>query len=50
MASVGLCVVTTSKRGYPLEDSTHMALRESHTLRVNVPPIIPDFCVCFVTS
>eukprot|EP00066_Takifugu_rubripes_P001229 XP_003962291.1 PREDICTED: ganglioside-induced differentiation-associated protein 2 [Takifugu rubripes] len=27
MASVGLCVVTTSKRGYPLEDSTHMALR-----------------------
>ncbi|XP_068185330.1 ganglioside-induced differentiation-associated protein 2 [Antennarius striatus] len=27
MASVGLCVVTTTKRGYPLEDSTHIALR-----------------------
>lgn len=49
MASVGLCVVTTSKRGYPLEDSTHMALSESHTLNPP-PPIIPHFCFCFVTS
>lgn len=27
MASVGLCVVSTAKRGYPLEDATHIALR-----------------------
>uniref|UniRef100_A0A672HK79 Macro domain-containing protein n=1 Tax=Salarias fasciatus TaxID=181472 RepID=A0A672HK79_SALFA len=27
MSSVGICVVTTSKRGYPLEDATHIALR-----------------------
>ncbi|XP_068429368.1 ganglioside-induced differentiation-associated protein 2 [Clinocottus analis] len=27
MASVGLCVVTTAKRGYPLEDATHIAFR-----------------------
>ncbi|KAM9343635.1 ganglioside-induced differentiation-associated protein 2 isoform 2-T2 [Pholidichthys leucotaenia] len=27
MASVGFCVVTTTKRGYPLEDATHIALR-----------------------
>ncbi|CAN9498464.1 unnamed protein product [Ophioblennius macclurei] len=27
MASVGICVVTTAKRGYPLEDATHIALR-----------------------
>uniref|UniRef100_H3CIA1 Ganglioside induced differentiation associated protein 2 n=1 Tax=Tetraodon nigroviridis TaxID=99883 RepID=H3CIA1_TETNG len=27
MASVGLCTITTSKRGYPLEEATHMALR-----------------------
>ncbi|XP_062390442.1 ganglioside-induced differentiation-associated protein 2 isoform X2 [Sardina pilchardus] len=27
MASVGLCVVSTVKRGYPLEDATHIALR-----------------------
>lgn len=31
MASVGFCVVTTAKRGYPLEDATHIAL--SKTLR-----------------
>lgn len=27
MASVGICVVTTAKRGYPLEDATHIAFR-----------------------
>lgn len=27
MASVGFCVVTTTKRGYPLEDATHIAFR-----------------------
>ncbi|XP_061579296.1 ganglioside-induced differentiation-associated protein 2 [Cololabis saira] len=27
MTSVGLCVVSTTKRGYPLEDATHIALR-----------------------
>lgn len=27
MSSVGFCVVTTSKRGYPLEGATHIALR-----------------------
>ncbi|XP_064167730.1 ganglioside-induced differentiation-associated protein 2 [Anguilla rostrata] len=27
MASVGFCVVSTAKRGYPLEDATHIALR-----------------------
>ncbi|KAJ3592339.1 hypothetical protein NHX12_007466 [Muraenolepis orangiensis] len=27
MASVGLCVVSTVKRGYPLEDATHIAFR-----------------------
>uniref|UniRef100_A0A9R1SHJ1 Ganglioside induced differentiation associated protein 2 n=2 Tax=Cyprinus carpio TaxID=7962 RepID=A0A9R1SHJ1_CYPCA len=27
MASVGFCVVSTVKRGYPLEDATHIALR-----------------------
>lgn len=27
MASVGLCVVSTAKRGYPLEDAAHIALR-----------------------
>ncbi|XP_056145644.1 ganglioside-induced differentiation-associated protein 2 isoform X2 [Lampris incognitus] len=27
MASVGLCVVSTPKRGYPLEDATHIAFR-----------------------
>lgn len=27
MASVGICVVSTTKRGYPLEDATHIALR-----------------------
>uniref|UniRef100_A0A673KTT4 Ganglioside-induced differentiation-associated protein 2-like n=1 Tax=Sinocyclocheilus rhinocerous TaxID=307959 RepID=A0A673KTT4_9TELE len=27
MASVGLCVVSTVKRAYPLEDATHIALR-----------------------
>uniref|UniRef100_A0A671UEB5 Ganglioside induced differentiation associated protein 2 n=1 Tax=Sparus aurata TaxID=8175 RepID=A0A671UEB5_SPAAU len=27
MASVGFCVVSTTKRGYPLEDATHIALR-----------------------
>ncbi|XP_069011170.1 ganglioside-induced differentiation-associated protein 2 [Embiotoca jacksoni] len=27
MASVGVCVVSTTKRGYPLEDATHIAFR-----------------------
>lgn len=27
MTSVGFCVVSTAKRGYPLEDATHIALR-----------------------
>ncbi|RVE58529.1 hypothetical protein OJAV_G00210100 [Oryzias javanicus] len=27
MMSVGFCVVTTAKRGYPLEDATHIAFR-----------------------
>ncbi|KAM3607549.1 uncharacterized protein V6R79_009466 [Siganus canaliculatus] len=27
MTSVGFCVVSTTKRGYPLEDATHIALR-----------------------
>ncbi|XP_028847698.1 ganglioside-induced differentiation-associated protein 2 isoform X2 [Denticeps clupeoides] len=27
MASVGFCVVSTAKRGYPLQDATHIALR-----------------------
>lgn len=27
MSSVGYCVVSTSKRGYPLEDATHIAFR-----------------------
>uniref|UniRef100_A0A665X5I0 Macro domain-containing protein n=1 Tax=Echeneis naucrates TaxID=173247 RepID=A0A665X5I0_ECHNA len=27
MASVGFCVVNTAKRGYPLEDATHIAFR-----------------------
>lgn len=27
MASVGFCVISTAKRGYPLEDATHIALR-----------------------
>uniref|UniRef100_A0AAV2K2A5 Macro domain-containing protein n=1 Tax=Knipowitschia caucasica TaxID=637954 RepID=A0AAV2K2A5_KNICA len=27
MASVGVCVVSTMKRGYPLEEATHIALR-----------------------
>lgn len=27
MTSVGICVVSTTKRGYPLEDATHMAFR-----------------------
>uniref|UniRef100_A0A1A8EWW5 Ganglioside induced differentiation associated protein 2 n=2 Tax=Nothobranchius korthausae TaxID=1143690 RepID=A0A1A8EWW5_9TELE len=27
MTSVGFCVVTTAKRGYPLEDATHIAFR-----------------------
>uniref|UniRef100_A0A8C9W939 Ganglioside induced differentiation associated protein 2 n=1 Tax=Scleropages formosus TaxID=113540 RepID=A0A8C9W939_SCLFO len=27
MASVALCVISTAKRGYPLEDATHIALR-----------------------
>ncbi|KAG7502138.1 hypothetical protein JOB18_014505 [Solea senegalensis] len=27
MASIGLCVVSTVKRGYPLEDATHIAFR-----------------------
>ncbi|XP_034042045.1 LOW QUALITY PROTEIN: ganglioside-induced differentiation-associated protein 2 [Thalassophryne amazonica] len=27
MVSVGLCVVSTTKRGYPLEDATHIAFR-----------------------
>ncbi|KAK3543406.1 hypothetical protein QTP70_020432 [Hemibagrus guttatus] len=27
MASVGLCVISTAKRGYPIEDATHIALR-----------------------
>ncbi|TSV41638.1 Ganglioside-induced differentiation-associated protein 2 [Bagarius yarrelli] len=27
MASVGLCVISTAKRGYPSEDATHIALR-----------------------
>uniref|UniRef100_A0A8C6TBV3 Ganglioside induced differentiation associated protein 2 n=1 Tax=Neogobius melanostomus TaxID=47308 RepID=A0A8C6TBV3_9GOBI len=27
MASVGFCVISTTKRGYPLEDATHIALR-----------------------
>ncbi|XP_063744361.1 ganglioside-induced differentiation-associated protein 2 isoform X2 [Eleginops maclovinus] len=27
MASVGFCLVTTTKRGYPLEDATHIAFR-----------------------
>ncbi|XP_028992630.1 ganglioside-induced differentiation-associated protein 2 isoform X2 [Betta splendens] len=27
MASVGFCVVSTTKRGYPLEDATHIAFR-----------------------
>lgn len=27
MASLALCVVSTAKRGYPLEDATHIALR-----------------------
>jgi len=31
MASVGLCVVSTAKRGYPLEDATHIAFSETHT-------------------
>lgn len=31
MASVGFCVVSTTKRGYPLEDATHIAFSETHT-------------------
>ena len=31
MASVGYCVVSTAKRGYPLEDATHIAFSELHT-------------------
>ena len=35
MASVGFCVVATTKRGYPPEEATHMALsktcRYTHT-------------------
>ncbi|KAF7709356.1 hypothetical protein HF521_016206 [Silurus meridionalis] len=27
MASVGLCVISTAKRGYPVEDATHIAFR-----------------------
>ncbi|XP_041857726.1 ganglioside-induced differentiation-associated protein 2 isoform X2 [Melanotaenia boesemani] len=27
MTSVGICVVSTTKRGYPLEDATHIAFR-----------------------
>ncbi|XP_069801251.1 ganglioside-induced differentiation-associated protein 2 [Dendropsophus ebraccatus] len=27
MSSVGFCVISTQKRGYPLEDATHIALR-----------------------
>ncbi|XP_060944141.1 ganglioside-induced differentiation-associated protein 2 [Limanda limanda] len=27
MASVGICVVSTTKRGYPLEDATHISFR-----------------------
>lgn len=30
MASVGFCVVTTIKRGYPPEDATHIALSKTH--------------------
>lgn len=30
MASVGLCVVSTAKRGYPLEDAAHIALSKCH--------------------
>uniref|UniRef100_A0A7N6ARU9 Macro domain-containing protein n=1 Tax=Anabas testudineus TaxID=64144 RepID=A0A7N6ARU9_ANATE len=31
MASVGFCVVSTTKRGYPLEDATHIAFSKTHT-------------------
>ena len=31
MASVGFCVVSTTKRGYPLEDATHIAFSKIHT-------------------
>lgn len=29
MASVGVCVVSTAKRGYPIEDATHITFRKS---------------------
>ena len=29
IASIGLCVVNTSRRGYPPEDGAHIALRKS---------------------
>jgi hypothetical protein len=28
MSSVGFCVINSAKRGYPLEDATHIALRK----------------------
>lgn len=31
MASVGFCVVSTTKRGYPLEDATHIAFSKTLT-------------------
>lgn len=45
MASVGLCTVTTSKRGYPLEDATHIALSESHTHQLTAPACPVNLCV-----
>lgn len=29
MASVGFCVISTAKRGYPFEDATHITFRKS---------------------
>lgn len=31
MSSVGFCVVNTTKRGYPLEDATHIAFSKTRT-------------------
>uniref|UniRef100_A0A8C9XZS9 Ganglioside induced differentiation associated protein 2 n=1 Tax=Sander lucioperca TaxID=283035 RepID=A0A8C9XZS9_SANLU len=45
MTSVGLCVVNTAKRGYPLEDATHMAFSKTHT-RTNTHTQPFYQCVC----
>uniref|UniRef100_A0A4W5PJ46 Ganglioside induced differentiation associated protein 2 n=1 Tax=Hucho hucho TaxID=62062 RepID=A0A4W5PJ46_9TELE len=46
MASVAVCVVSTTKRGYPLEDATHIAFSKTRTcVASNICVVNIVFCV-----